>query len=239
MTRAPRSRPRRGRRAARRRRAATRPRARAGRRPPGAARAACPRASSRRATATSLRSSSGTPTRSCRRSSPPSSGSGARRRARGPTCSMKPTARSTAPGGSSSRPEREREEEEDLRVGRAFDRRIELGIDREHELALHAMEVADEPVVHPEPAAVAERDGSSSAAPAIPTRRGCARTRAPTRDALRGRAGSGRSTPARSLWNVPGVSWAPYQPTPKPSPFVVSAPIVEWRLWSMSECFGL
>ncbi len=42
-----------------------------------------------------------------------------------------------------------------------------------------------------------------------------------------------------TLWNVPGVSWSPYQPMPKPSPFVVSAPIVEWRLWSISECFGV
>ena len=32
---------------------------------------------------------------------------------------------------------------------------------------------------------------------------------------------------------------APYQPMPKPSPFVVSAPSVEWRLWSISECCGL
>ena len=54
-------------------------------------------------------------------------------------------------------PEREREEEEHLRVGRALDRRIQLGIDRQHELALHPREVADEAVVHPEPAAVAER----------------------------------------------------------------------------------
>ena len=42
-----------------------------------------------------------------------------------------------------------------------------------------------------------------------------------------------------TLWKTPGVSCAPYQPIPNPSPFVVSAPIVEWRLWSMSECFGL
>ena len=28
----------------------------------------------------------------------------------------------------------------------------------------------------------------------------------------------------------PGVSLSPYQPTPKPSPFVVSAPSFEWRL---------
>ena len=40
-------------------------------------------------------------------------------------------------------------------------------------------------------------------------------------------------------WNVPGVSPIPYHPIPKPSPFVVSAPSVEWRLWTMSECLGL
>ena len=39
--------------------------------------------------------------------------------------------------------------------------------------------------------------------------------------------------------DTPGVSAAPYQPMPNPSPLVVSAPMVEWRLWSMSECFGL
>src|SRR3954452_9533884 len=31
----------------------------------------------------------------------------------------------------------------------------------------------------------------------------------------------------------------PYQPTPKPPPFVVSTPMREWRLWSMSECSRL
>jgi hypothetical protein len=42
-----------------------------------------------------------------------------------------------------------------------------------------------------------------------------------------------------TLWKTPGVSPTPYQPLPKPSPFVVSAPSCEWRLWSISECFGL
>ncbi len=42
-----------------------------------------------------------------------------------------------------------------------------------------------------------------------------------------------------TLWKTPGVSAAPYQPMPKPSPFVVSAPSWEWRLWSMRECSGL
>ena len=39
-------------------------------------------------------------------------------------------------------PERECEEEEDLGVGRALDVRVQLGIDGEHELALHPVEVA-------------------------------------------------------------------------------------------------
>src|SRR6187431_2509357 len=32
-----------------------------------------------------------------------------------------------------------------------------------------------------------------------------------------------------------GVPVSSYQPTPKPSPFVVVAPRREWRLWSISE----
>jgi hypothetical protein len=32
------------------------------------------------------------------------------------------------------------------------------------------------------------------------------------------------------LWKPPGVSPTPYQPIPNPSPFVVSAPSLEWRL---------
>lgn len=35
------------------------------------------------------------------------------------------------------------------------------------------------------------------------------------------------------------MSSCEYQPTPKPSPFVVSTPILEWRLWSISEWAGL
>ena len=38
----------------------------------------------------------------------------------------------------------------------------------------------------------------------------------------------------------PGVSGAPYQPTPNPSqPFVGSAPIVELMLCTIRECSGL
>ena len=40
------------------------------------------------------------------------------------------------------------------------------------------------------------------------------------------------------LLKTPGVPSAPYQPIPKPSPFVVSAPSRECRLCSISECCG-
>jgi hypothetical protein len=40
------------------------------------------------------------------------------------------------------------------------------------------------------------------------------------------------------LWKTAGASCAPYQPIPNPSPFVSSAPICEWRLWTISECLG-
>ena len=40
------------------------------------------------------------------------------------------------------------------------------------------------------------------------------------------------------LWKTAGDSLSPYQPTPKPSPFVSSAPICEWRLWTTSEFLG-
>jgi hypothetical protein len=41
------------------------------------------------------------------------------------------------------------------------------------------------------------------------------------------------------LLKTPGTGPSPYQPTPKPSPFVGSAPRVECRLWTMRECSGL
>ena len=41
------------------------------------------------------------------------------------------------------------------------------------------------------------------------------------------------------LRKTPGVSWSPYQPRPKPSPLVSSAPSREWRLWTISEFWRL
>jgi hypothetical protein len=52
---------------------------------------------------------------------------------------------------------RQPEEEENLRVGRALDERIEPRIDREHEVALHLQPIRNNAVVRPQPLAVAER----------------------------------------------------------------------------------
>ena len=41
-----------------------------------------------------------------------------------------------------------------------------------------------------------------------------------------------------TLWYTAGMLPAPYHATPNPSPFVVSAPSFECRLWSISECAG-
>ena len=54
-------------------------------------------------------------------------------------------------------PEREREIEHRLGVGRPFDEAEVRVVDGVLQLALDEMEVADEPVVHPEPVRVAER----------------------------------------------------------------------------------
>src|SRR3954453_4669210 len=42
-----------------------------------------------------------------------------------------------------------------------------------------------------------------------------------------------------TLWYTAGPSPPPYQPMPKPSPFVVSTPMRECRLCSMRPCLGL
>jgi hypothetical protein len=100
------------------------------------------------------------------------------------------------------------------------------------------MEVGDEPVVHPQPLAVSER----VAVRLLYRRAGRGadvREDEPGADVARELAQVRSFQAGSMLWKTPGVSPTPYQPTPKPSPFVVSAPIVEWRLWSMSECAGL
>ena len=54
-------------------------------------------------------------------------------------------------------PEREREIEQHLGVGRAGDRAEERRLDLEHQVSVHVMEAVQEAVVHEEPAAVTER----------------------------------------------------------------------------------
>jgi hypothetical protein len=41
------------------------------------------------------------------------------------------------------------------------------------------------------------------------------------------------------LRKTPGAGVASYQPIPNPSPFVVSAPSLECKLWSISEWTGV
>ena len=175
-------------------------------RPRGAARAACPRASSRRASATCPRSSSGTPRRARRRSSPRSSGSGARRRASRPTSSISPTARSTAPGGSSSSPSvsaRKKNTSESVEPSIAG---YSAGRPRARGRASRSWKSRITPVVHPQPAAVAERMAVRLLDRRSRTRRGCARTRAPD-SMCAARSRRFRSFQAGStLWKTPGVS---------------------------------
>jgi hypothetical protein len=52
---------------------------------------------------------------------------------------------------------REAQIEQDLGIGLALDRGVQGCIDREHEVALDRVKPIDEPVVHEQPAAVAER----------------------------------------------------------------------------------
>ena len=135
-------------------------------------------------------------------------------------------------------PERQREVEQQLGVRLALDRREQRRIDVEQEVALDGEEVVDEAVVHEQPAAVTERvavrplDGRAARRADVgeeQRRRHVRRDLAQVRVVPRGR---------RSPRKTAGVAPAPYQPTPKPSPLVVSAPSRECRLWSMSECAG-
>ena len=100
-------------------------------------------------------------------------------------------------------PKRQREEEEDLRVGRALDERVEARVDLEDEVALDLVEVADRARCASTASVRGGTDGSSSAGPATRTTRGCARRRPPTARVRRGRAGSGRSRRARCCGTCP------------------------------------
>ena len=162
------------------------------------------------------------PRRARRRSSPPSSGTGARRRA-ATDSSTSPTARATAAGGSSSSPKvsaRKNSVSESVEPSMVG---IERRVDRQHEVALDLVEVADRAVVHPQPAAVAER-----VAVRLLDRR--AGRGADVREQERERMWSASSRRFRSfhagsmLVEDAGRPPSPYQPMPNPSPLVVSRP---------------
>ena len=115
---------------------------------------------------------------------------------RRPVSSMSPTARATAAGGSSSRPKvRARKKNSSESVDPSISGNS-AGLDGQGQVALHGREVGEGPVVHPQPAAVAERDGSWSAGPPCRSWHGCARRPGRTMPGRTARAGCGRSRPA-------------------------------------------
>ena len=151
--------------------------------------------------------------------------------------STSPMVSSSAAIGSRASP-RQRQMEEHLGVGRALQVGEERGVDRQHEVAPHARGSRRPPRCGPRASARGGTGGSSSPGWRFRRSRGRGRGRAATRRERRGVAGSRRPTPARRCGRRPGASPVPYQPTPNPSPFVVSAPRRECRLWSIRPCLG-
>jgi hypothetical protein len=70
---------------------------------------------------------------------------------------MNPTARSISSTGSSFEPQRQRESEQDLGIGRAVEVGEHARLDREHQVAPHRVEAGEDAVVDEQPAPVAER----------------------------------------------------------------------------------
>ena len=134
--------------------------------------------------------------------------------------------------------ESEREVEQHLRVGRALDLGVERRVDREREIALDLWKPSMKPLcIHSQrPCRNGWQLVCCTGEPV--EARMCAKT---SGDEMWPESSCRlRSFQAGSmLRKTPGVSCSPYQPTPKPSPLVVSAPSCEWRLWTISECFGL
>ena len=131
-------------------------------------------------------------------------------------------------------PERQGEVEHRLRVGGALDRGEERFVDRQHELAPQLRELADQSVVHPQPAPVAE-----GMRVRLLDRRPRRRADVGEEEMRRDPSGELAQVPV-----VPGGMDAAVEPRgaavvvpadPKPSPFVVVAPSLECRLWSIRE----
>ena len=130
--------------------------------------------------------------------------------------------------------EGEREVEQHFGVGLALDLRIQRGVDGEYQVAFDRRELVDVAVVHEQPVIVAE-------GVTVGLLHGAADRRADVGEEQRGADVAGELTqvlvvPRRfDAVEHAGVSGAPYQPTPNPSPLVGSAPSRECRLWSTSE----
>ena len=120
-------------------------------------------------------------------------------------------------------PEAQRQVEQDLAVGLPLDLGEQRFIDRQHQVALDHGEAVDEPVVHPQPAAIPERMavGLLNRRPDRRPDVGEEQVRAHVPGELtRVLVIPGRLDAAEE----PRRGVASYQPTPNPSPLVVSAP---------------
>ena len=130
--------------------------------------------------------------------------------------------------------ERQREVEQHLGVGLALDLGVQGRVDGEYQVAFDRGELVDVAVVHEQPTVVTE-------GVAVGLLHGAADRRADVGKEQRGADVAGKlskiAVVPRRLDAVEDarVSGAPYQPTPNPSPFVVSAPSRECRLWSTNE----
>ena len=156
-----------------------------------------------------------------------------------PTSSISPTAAATAARGSCSSPKvsaRKKNSSESVAPSISGN---SAGLDGEGQVALHGREIREEPVVHPQPAVVAERMAvgllDCRAGRGTNVREDAAGRRLGGQ--LRG--GCGRSRPAPCCGTPRGYGADPYQPTPKPSPLVVVTPRRECLLWITSELSGL
>ena len=146
-----------------------------------------------------------------------------------PYASTRPIARADRLGRIVFEPEGQRQVEQGLGVGMARDLREERLVDGEDEVTPDLGNAIDEAVVHEQPAAVAER-----MAVGLLDRRPDGRP-----DMGEEQAGGDVSRSSRRFWsfqagstlrNTPGVTSVTYQPRPKPSPLVASAPSREWKL---------
>ena len=157
---------------------------------------------------------------------------------RRPVASTRPTARSTALGGSSSSP-KVRPVEQQLGVGRPFDPRAGAGRPRRRGRAGSAPKSRSSLPGHPQPAAVAERVavGLLTAEPLE------ARMWARTSGEVTCSASSRRlrSFQAGSVLRKTPPAWPGRRTSRRRSRhrWWSRPPSVEWRLWTISECLGL